>query len=104
MQKGLDNGTQLENLFNIVQSIRTIHQEFDKELEDRVKKYSSKPYIFDIFEKYLPKFKYDRYIENFEKSFQSLIDLIEKSNDFAQYLNHQNEIVRIRRHFLFLLI
>jgi hypothetical protein len=24
-----------------------------------------------------------------------LVDLIEKSNDFAQYLNHQNEIVWI---------
>jgi hypothetical protein len=95
LQKRLNNGVQLEDFLNIVQNIRNVHNEFDKELEDRVKNYSDNPYVFDIFEKYLSKFKYDKYIDNFENSFQILIDLIEKSNDFAQYLNHQNEIVRI---------
>ena len=90
------SGYQLKNLLKIVQSIKAIHDEFDKKLEDCIKNWNSKPYIFDIFEEYLPKFLYEEYIKNFQSGFQCLIDLIDKSKSFSQYLNSQNEIVYSR--------
>jgi hypothetical protein len=89
----------LENIFTNVRKIYKIHENFYKELyEDRIVHWKDKPFIVDLFEKYLPELKiYNDYINLFESSFQSLINSIVKSKEFSQYLKSRNETVSVRK-------
>eukprot|EP00029_Vermamoeba_vermiformis_P010898 TRINITY_DN5853_c0_g1_i1.p1 TRINITY_DN5853_c0_g1~~TRINITY_DN5853_c0_g1_i1.p1 ORF type:complete len:741 (-),score=186.63 TRINITY_DN5853_c0_g1_i1:99-2321(-) len=81
------NEAEIDVIFSHVESIKNFNQEFLEALENRMKNWTSKTLLADIFLTYIPFFKmYTQYCYNYTKAITNLAQYKEKNTKFRSFL------------------